>query len=308
MKNLVTIKINRIFTFGCSFTDYAWGTWANILGYEFPDAKFYNFGKSGAGNHYIFNTLMQADSSYNFTHEDLVIVQWTNISREDRFLDAEPTADPSFTAGGQWITPGNIYSQGTYDESWVKKYFSEYGALLRDLAFIKSAYEMLRHKTQWHFIQMNDLVHYVDQWDTKISIDPKYAVEGIQVQRIEHLRAMYSETINQLLPSFYDTLFNNNWEQKFEADRKLVNKNFQDGHPHPLEHYDYLKRIFKHNWSKTTNKKVGEIQQKWIKYMDGASRTNKRFSLYQTEERWRQMVRNELVIRPSHDIDFRIHR
>ena len=108
MKNLVTIKINRIFTFGCSFTDYAWGTWANILGYEFPDAKFYNFGKSGAGNHYIFNTLMQADSSYKFTHEDLVIVQWTNISREDRFLDTEPEQDPNFIAGGQWITPGKI--------------------------------------------------------------------------------------------------------------------------------------------------------------------------------------------------------
>ena len=32
MKNLITLKVNRIFTFGCSFTDYAWGTWANILG------------------------------------------------------------------------------------------------------------------------------------------------------------------------------------------------------------------------------------------------------------------------------------
>ena len=42
--------------------------------------------------------------------------------------------------------------------------------------------------------------------------------------------------------------------------------------------------------------------------MDGVSRTNKKFSLYQTEDRWRQMVRNELVIRPSNEIDFRIHR
>ena len=26
---------------------------------------------------------------YNFTHEDLVIVQWTNVSREDRYTDED---------------------------------------------------------------------------------------------------------------------------------------------------------------------------------------------------------------------------
>jgi len=309
MKNLIALKVNRIFTFGCSFTDYTWGTWANILGYEFPEAEFYNFGKAGAGNHYIMNTLMQADSSYNFTHEDLVIVQWTNVSREDRYFHAGAEILRNKAGNqGEWVTPGNIYSQGDYDDAWIKKYFSEYGALVRDLAFIKSSYEMLRHKTQWHFLQMNNLVHYINQWDTTVTIDPKYAVEGIQVQRLDHLRAMYSETINQLLPSFYDVLFNNNWDEKFKSDRRLVNKNFQDGHPTPLEHYDYLKRTFKHKWSKATNTKVGEIQQKWIKYMDGASRKDKTFSIYKKEKRWSDMVRHELAIRPSQDIDFRIHR
>ena len=55
MKMLITLEPKRIFTFGCSFTNYLWSTWANILGYEFREAEFYNFGKSGAGNQYIFN-------------------------------------------------------------------------------------------------------------------------------------------------------------------------------------------------------------------------------------------------------------
>ena len=164
---LITNKPKRLFTFGCSFTDYIWGTWANILGYEFRKADFYNFGKAGAGNQYIFNVLMQADAAYNFTHEDLIVVQWTNVSREDRYFHAghHGVLHDSETKHGAWSTPGNIYSQDIYDEEWVKKYFSEYGALVRDLAFIKAAHGMLKHKTQWHFIQMNNLGHNVDQRD-----------------------------------------------------------------------------------------------------------------------------------------------
>ena len=43
MKKLVHNIPQRVFTFGCSFTGYQWGTWANILGVEFPEAEFRNF-------------------------------------------------------------------------------------------------------------------------------------------------------------------------------------------------------------------------------------------------------------------------
>ena len=42
---LINNPLNRIFCFGCSFTQYLWTTWANILGTEFHEAEFYNFGK-----------------------------------------------------------------------------------------------------------------------------------------------------------------------------------------------------------------------------------------------------------------------
>ena len=61
----------------CSFTRLLGASWANIIGAEFRcDAEFRNFARAGAGNFYIFNTLMQADAVYNFDHNDLVIVQW----------------------------------------------------------------------------------------------------------------------------------------------------------------------------------------------------------------------------------------
>ena len=189
---------------------------------------------------------------------------------------------------------------------WLKKYFSEYGAMVRDLAFIKAAHGMLKHKAQWHFLQMNNLVHYVDQWDSKITLDqPK--IFGNK-ERIRQLRELYAETISILQPSFYDVLYNNNWTQKFKADKKLVNKFFQDGHPHPLEHYDFLKRTFKHEWRPSTNEKVGEIQKKWVKLMNDVSATIPKFSIYNETKRWHDMAKFELCIRQSNNIDFRTHR
>ncbi|MAV94140.1 MAG: hypothetical protein CMA31_00460 [Euryarchaeota archaeon] len=307
-KMLVQLPPRRLFTFGCSFTHYLWATWANILGYEFSDAKFYNFGKSGAGNQYIFNMLMQADAAYNFTHEDIVIVQWTNVSREDRYFHAGSKAlGKSESQYGAWSTPGNIYTQDVYDHDWMKKYFSEYGAIVRDLAFIKAAQEMLKHKTQWHFLQMNNLVIYANQWDTAVKIEDRPKKFG-QRTRLQELRDLYAEPIGNILPSFYDVLFNNNWNSKFKADRKLVNKSFQDGHPHPLEHYDYLKRVFKHEWRKETNDKVGQIQKQWIKLMNDVSYGADRFSIYSQPKRWLDMARYELVMRNEDNIDSRTHR
>jgi hypothetical protein len=74
--------MSRLFTFGCSFTNYRWSTWADCLAPEFDEFK--NWGQSGAGNPYIFNSVMEADQQYIFNSTDTVVVCWTNIMREDR--------------------------------------------------------------------------------------------------------------------------------------------------------------------------------------------------------------------------------
>ena len=49
---------NRIFTFGCSFTQYCWPTWADMLLYE-NSGK--NYGISGGGFDQILSNLIQCD-------------------------------------------------------------------------------------------------------------------------------------------------------------------------------------------------------------------------------------------------------
>lgn len=107
----------RIFAFGCSMTKYAWPTWADIYGID--KTNFYNYGKSGAGNQYIATKVTEVD----INEDDLVLVMWSNHTRLDSYKES-------------WITPGNIYTQDTYDENIINM-FSEEGFRIRDNAIIK---------------------------------------------------------------------------------------------------------------------------------------------------------------------------
>jgi len=117
-------KYKRFFTFGCSFTHHIYPTWANILANEMPDAEFYNFGRSGAGNLYISAKISEANNSLKFTKDDLVMVMWSSFSREDRWIN------------GLWKTQGNVYNNDYYDEDFCRKYVDPIGYIIRDLALI----------------------------------------------------------------------------------------------------------------------------------------------------------------------------
>ena len=67
--------MSRFFAFGCSFTDYQWTTWADIVAAAYPGAEYFNLGRGGTSNQLILYRMMEADQLYNFNKEDLIIVQ-----------------------------------------------------------------------------------------------------------------------------------------------------------------------------------------------------------------------------------------
>lgn len=118
-------RFKRLFVFGCSYTDYKWPTWAHVLRSEIDNCEFYNFGKTGAGNHFISLRVAEANSRYKFNENDLVCVMWTSFTREDRWI------------AGKWLAPGNIYNQPFYPTSWVKEFADPNFYLIRDYALIE---------------------------------------------------------------------------------------------------------------------------------------------------------------------------
>lgn len=245
---LITRPVKRFFAFGCSFTDYYWTTWPEIIAEDLQVPEFYNLGKIGAGNEYMLNKLMQIDQLYHLNEDDLVIICWSNVTREDRYIK------------GKWLTLGNIYNlTGTYRSEKIPKeiidafYSNPQDLLLHDFAFVKSARMLLEHrKVKWHFLQMLNTFDKLDQYDQIHSINNEF----------EELTDIEKTFIK---PSFYDVLWNGKIYNKLL--KMQEQGNFIDLHPSPQEHLDYLKLTFTHNWNSITEEKVKIIEEQFNQKM-----------------------------------------
>jgi hypothetical protein len=88
----------RLFAFGCSYTHYAYPTWADVVSVNFDE--YYNFGRAGCSNIYIMNTLVAAEDIIKFNAEtDTVIVMLTGFGRFS-YLPRNSI----------WKTPGDLYN------------------------------------------------------------------------------------------------------------------------------------------------------------------------------------------------------
>lgn len=221
LANIDFTKYKRFFAFGCSFTEYTWSTWADLIAKEIPDS--YNFGMGGGGNQLIFNKLIQANARYKFNKDDLVIIMWTNCAREDRYVE------------NRWVRPGNIYSQSTYDENFVKKFSCPRGYLIRDLATINATDIILSSiGCDYDFLTMVP-VDQINQYDNSYNEDT-----------IGDVISLYKETIDKIKPSVYESVFKCDWTSgdRIMLQHRKDQKPMVDMHPSPRMHLKYLKFIY----------------------------------------------------------------
>jgi hypothetical protein len=119
------LKYKRFFAFGCSYTNFVWPTWANIIADDL-DIPFENWGMSGSGNQSMHTRIIECDLKNSLTPNDLVIVSWSTWSREDRFLE------------NHWKCGGNVFNNPYYGEEFIKKYWSWENDILRNATTIHS--------------------------------------------------------------------------------------------------------------------------------------------------------------------------
>ena len=205
--------MKRLFTFGCSFTQYYWPTWADIIGKEFD--YFENWGRCGAGNVYIANAVVESSIKNKFTKDDTILIMWTSMTREDRYLDKN----------NKWMTGGNIYSNNCYSEDFVKKYVHVRGCYVRDLAQIYLISEYLEKIGCKHeFMSMVDLNN---------PLQYTYKDAGTEVN---DLLEFYKDTLVKFKPSIHSTIFNKAWYSR----PTQPDGSRHDPHPIPSEYLEYL--------------------------------------------------------------------
>ena len=101
----------KLITFGCSFTDYSWPTWADIIARDL-DCEYENWAIGGSGNQQIARRIMYRDQLLGWQPDDLIMVQWSSITREDRYMQ------------DGWVSQGSVSMAPFYGPKWVEQYWS----------------------------------------------------------------------------------------------------------------------------------------------------------------------------------------
>jgi hypothetical protein len=233
--------MRRLFTFGCSFTQYSWPTWADILGREYD--YFENWGKSGAGNVYIASSVVEASLTHNFTKDDTIMIMWTNMMREDRYLDKV----------NKWSTPGNIYTQQTYPKDFVKNFITVRGCYVRDMTQIYLTSKLLDSiGCKYEFMSMVDL-NNPDQYQ---KLDAS--------SHVHEVLELYKDVVNKFKPSVHKVLFNYEWQSRLIPESGSP-KYRTDSHPVPGEHLEYLDIVL-------PNIGISDATREWVKLVDAKAR------------------------------------
>lgn len=207
----------RFFTFGCSFTNYDWPTWSDMLLFN---NNGYNMGISGTGNETMLYRIMEADRKFKFTENDQIVVMFTTPIR----MDIANGTPPRHIGYGQIIN--------------VKEIFKYEGELytIESLCF-KSYYSILAIK---NYLE-NKNIKYIFSSITNIyeDVDNYFKIVDIS-EELKNLITYIKNEVTIDVCSVYDFLKENKYieEKTWGVTKKW--KDEYDYHPRPLQHFKYL--------------------------------------------------------------------
>jgi hypothetical protein len=91
--------------------------------------EVWNYGRSGAGNEYIFLAFLDALNKHNIHNEDTVVLAWSTYARIDLYNK------------DGWQTHGNIFNN--YDNDFIDKIWNPTAAVDKTWRYINAATELL---------------------------------------------------------------------------------------------------------------------------------------------------------------------
>jgi len=215
----------RCFSFGCSYTEWLWPTWADFIGSNFD--TYTNFGRGGASNTFIMNKLFEWNDTIQFNPEtDYILVMFTGIDRYS-YIDKKTKT---------WQTNGdlrNLTDKYNSDPSYkvisdfVENVWNEKWAVYQSWISIKTVKEFLISKNLKHKILMGiDNSYYVTDSD----------ILDIDFDDIKKINDIYNMLdIKESLDEFVGP---NKEVTYFSKD------NYSDTHPTPPQHFKYISKHF----------------------------------------------------------------
>jgi len=123
--------MSRLIVSGCSFTNYWHPTWAWFMSSAYDET--YNYGQSGAGNEYIYHSIIDADTDLELNENDTVVIAWSGYSRFDQFRQFQD--EQWWYTRGDWSHNPEFKSleQFVNDGGWARKSINYIAATARYL-------------------------------------------------------------------------------------------------------------------------------------------------------------------------------
>lgn len=222
IENIDLSKYKRLFTIGCSFTEYMYPTWANVLSKSMPDAEFYNIGLSGTSNPFIANRMAEGNVKFKFCETDLVVVMWTTTARETHYVR------------GKWFNPGNIFSQAEYSKEFVEKFADPNGYLIRDLATIELATAYANSLPCTYVGLLSTPIDFRYLGDHSPKSEDRLASEILKT---------YSKLLSTFPKSMYELEMNECWESGSTYRSDMFKGLRDDYHPSTIRYCNYLVKL-----------------------------------------------------------------
>ena len=212
--------MKRLFTFGCSHTNWSWHSWADILGLGYD--KYYNFGKYGTGNFRILNQIQRANEYFEFTKDDYIAICLSSDFRYD-------TID---VYNNGWIQNGCMVDErGYYTEHLAKQldHIGGYENTLTCLKGIKSGLDSTKANVRIVSAFGYDMYNYSKKQHQSV-----FNNIFLEIQKYLHSPISFH---NLPTLSNYDSL-------TYAISDKKGGTTFEDGHWIIPLHLDFVKQHF----------------------------------------------------------------
>lgn len=150
----------KIATIGCSFTNYTWPTYSDVLEAD-------NYGLSGIGNDRIWYILLHLYKTNQLELYDAIVVQWTSPYRFDYL-----------TINGWTPNDGNISTSVKNVNIWknIKDWYNESYELERTKNFVIAAKSLLKNSDikSFHMSMTGEIDDLVDLPNLKKNFPTRY--------------------------------------------------------------------------------------------------------------------------------------
>lgn len=217
----------NLYTFGCSFAQYSWPMWPDIMSQNYNVTK--NYANPGCGNFYIFHKATNLLISNEVKNTDTVIIQWTEPNRTD-YLDKHD----------DWAGPGSLTAE-SLTKAKLDFLISDKTSIIKTMTYMVNLINLLENiGCNWYFMFMSpeSIVH--SETYSKLFIDTNFSYTyNLLIKKLSLYKSHYIDSISM-------TDFYHNKRMPLKNCFYFVKKKLHSYHDdHPLPNYTlmYIKEI-----------------------------------------------------------------